>query len=108
MLVIWSELPRPPRCAARRLVSATRSTNGRSSRRAVRNLSAVPALDGDHVRIELGNGKERVPAILQMTGLSLPPVIPWNRSQAATEATKHERNSAAVNERRGPTAHQNS
>jgi uracil-DNA glycosylase len=52
-------------------------------------------------------GKERVPAILQMTGLSLPPVIPWNRSQAATAAAKHERDNAAakilkfVNERRG-------
>jgi len=36
-------------------------------------------------------GKQRVPEILKMTGLALPLVIEWNRSQAATAAAKHGR-----------------
>jgi hypothetical protein len=40
-------------------------------------------------------GKTRVPSILEMTGLSLPKVIIWNRSQAPTEAAKRERANAA-------------
>ena len=41
-------------------------------------------------------GKADVPKFLQMTGLLMPPVIPWNRSQAATSAALDERKAAAA------------
>ena len=75
--------------------------------RKVATLYVRPLIEELRPWLIVARGKERVPAILQMTGLSLPPVIPWNRSQAATPAAKHERDNAAteilkfVNERRG-------
>jgi hypothetical protein len=41
-------------------------------------------------------GKKCVPPILHMTGLSLPKLIIWNRSQAPTEAARCERGYAAA------------
>ncbi|WP_294537569.1 hypothetical protein [uncultured Rhodoblastus sp.] len=40
-------------------------------------------------------GKARVLSILEMTGLSLPKIIVWNRSRAATDSVKRERVNAA-------------
>lgn len=41
-------------------------------------------------------GKTDVPKFLQMTGLRMPPVIPWNRSQATTSAALGERKAAEL------------
>ena len=58
-------------------------------------LYVAPLIEELNPKLIVAMGKERVENILKMTGLSLPPVIVWNRSQAATETALHERAAAA-------------
>ena len=59
------------------------------------HLYIAPLIEELNPKVIIAMGKERVENILKMTGLSLPPVIVWNRSQAATELALHERAVAA-------------
>ena len=76
--------------------TASQSGFSDDTARKAAELYVRPLVEELNPRVIVAMGKQRVAPILHMTGLLLPPVIIWNRSQAPTEAARRERANAAA------------